>query len=402
MTFDSSSIRSDFPSLSTGIAHFDGPGGSQAPTAVGAAIASTLSGPLSNRGFATASESNAETAIVEFRNAIGDLVNADPRGVVYGRSATQLAYDFSRHLSRGWNEGDEVIVTRLDHDSNIRPWVQAAERSGAVVRWVDFDPETTELSIASLQDALSEKTKLVAVTGASNLLGTQPPIAQISQLAHDVGALTYVDGVHFAAHSPIDVQAMGADFFVCSPYKFMGPHCAALSADPSLLESLELDKLLPSTNEVPERFEFGTLPYEIMAGATAAINYIADLDPGAATTRRERIVASMESVEHFEDGLRVAIEEGLKDIPGIVVHSKANRRTPTLLLSIAGRKPEDAYRFLAANGVLAPAGSFYAIEAATRLGLGSQGGLRVGLAPYNNGEDVQKLLSTLKLFVDKN
>ena len=187
--YDIDRIRADFPSLASGWALFDGPGGTQTPRQVIAAIAAALEGPIANRGAITLGERNAESTVIGARQAIADLVNGDPRGVVFGRSATQLAYDFSRLLSASWLPGDEIIVTRLDHDSNVRPWVQAAQRRGATVRWLDFDPVTSQVSIAQFQDLLSERTKLVAVTAASNLLGTLPPVAALTTLAHTVGAL---------------------------------------------------------------------------------------------------------------------------------------------------------------------------------------------------------------------
>ena len=228
MSVDVAALRARFPSLRSGIAHFDGPGGTQTPAEVGEAIAATLTGPLSNRGSSVASERNAEAAIAAFRSAMADLLGASPDGIVYGRSATQLTYDISRALAKEWGPGDEVVVTELDHDCNVRPWVQAAEAVGANVRWLRLDRATAELDLTDLDEVVTERTRLVAVTGASNLLGTRPPVARIAERAHAVGALVHVDGVHLTAHAHIDVAALGADLFVCSPYKFFGPHCACL------------------------------------------------------------------------------------------------------------------------------------------------------------------------------
>ncbi|MBG6226094.1 cysteine desulfurase family protein (TIGR01976 family) [Arthrobacter sp. CAN_A2] len=397
---DIAAFRTHFPALLTGTAYFDGPGGTQAPTVVGAAMADAITGPLSNRGFGMGSESNAESAVGGFRAAMADLLGAHPRGVVYGRSATQLAYDFSRHLAKTWQPGDEVVVSRLDHDSNIRPWVQAAASVGATVRWIDFDPHTTEIDEASVAAAITERTKLVAITAASNLLGTKPPVRRIADAAHTVGALVYVDGVHYTAHAAVDVEALGSDFFACSPYKFLGPHCGVLVADPDLLESLQPDKLLPSTNEVPERFEFGTLPYEIMAGATAAVDFLASIAPGAATGRRARLLESFHVVDEYELALRSRIEAGLTELgDAVTLHSRAQDRTPTLLVTFPGLSSVNAYRFLVERNILAPAGSFYAYEAFRRLNLEDSAALRVGLAPYNNEDDVDRLLAALGEFV---
>jgi selenocysteine lyase/cysteine desulfurase len=222
-------------------------------------------------------------------------------------------------------------------------------------------------------------------------------LSEITALAHDVGALCFVDGVHFTAHAPVDVDAIGADLYTCSPYKFLGPHCGVVAGRVSLLEQLRPDKLLPSTDVVPERFELGTLPYELLAGTTAAVEFLADLAPPA-PTRRAQLVAAMSLVEEHEDRLRSVIEEGLATLPGVEVRSRATVRTPTLLLTFENRDPVEAYRFLAERDINVPAGSFYAIEASRFLGLGDAGGLRVGLAPYSSRSDVDRLLDALTEF----
>jgi cysteine desulfurase family protein (TIGR01976 family) len=291
------------------------------------------------------------------------------------------------------------VVTRLDHDANVRPWVQAAERSGASVRWVEFDAATGELSTDAVTAALSDRTRVVAVTAASNLIGTMPDVAAIAAAAHDAGALLYVDGVHFTAHELPDVAALGADFFICSPYKFLGPHCGVLVASPELLETIMPDKLLPATNVVPERFEFGTLPYETLAGVTAAVEVLSGLDPDAAQaagSRRERLAASYSALHDHEDALRARLEEGLAALPGVTLWSRAARRTPTLLATFEGHAASDLTRALAAGKVLAPSGSFYALEASRHLGLGDAGGLRIGLAPYTDAADVERVLDGLE------
>ena len=237
------------------------------------------------------------------------------------------------------------------------------------------------------------------MTAASNLIGTRPSLAEISRLVHDAGALFYVDGVHFTAHAPVDVTAIGADFYACSPYKFLGPHCGVLAGRVSVLEQLRPDKLLPSTDLVPERFELGTLPYELLAGTTAAVDFLAALAPDTSAGRRKQLLTAMALVEEHEDGLRIAIEDGLARLPGVMVRSRAKVRTPTLLLTFADRDPAQAYEFLAGLDINVPAGSFYAIEASRVLGLGDAGGLRVGLAPYSSRSDVDRLLAGLAEFV---
>lgn len=396
---DVAALRAGFPSLSSGIAHFDGPGGTQTPAVVGEAVARTLTGPLSNRGSGLVSETNAEEAITGFRSALADLLGAGPEGIVYGRSATQITYDIARTMAKGWGPGDDVVVTELDHDSNVRPWIQAARAVGAAVRWLPLDPATGDLDLSGIDGVITGRTRLVALTAASNLLGTQPPVARIAQAAHEVGAIVYVDGVHHTAHASVDVAALGADFYVCSPYKFFGPHCAALAADPALLESLAPDKLLPSTDEVPERFELGTLPYELMAGATAAVDVIAGIAPDGGG-RRERLVRAHELVQEHETRLRRRVEGGLAELGDrVTLHSVAEQRTPTLFFTFADRDAAEAYRFLGERDVLAPAGTFYAYEAFRALGLPVDSGMRVGLAPYTDDSDVDRLLTGLGDFL---
>jgi cysteine desulfurase family protein (TIGR01976 family) len=393
--FDEAAFRAGFPALDSGLAHFDGPGGTQTPRVVGEAMARTLTGPLSNRFAGARSEQNAEDAVATFRSAYADLLDADPRGVVFGRSATQLTYDLSRAIAKTWRPGDEVVVTRLDHDTNVSPWLQAAAAVGAEIRWLDFDPETAELDAPD--GVITERTRLVALTGASNLLGTMPPVRRIADAAHAVGALVYVDGVHYTAHHLPGLAAFGADLVVCSPYKFFGPHCAVLAATPDLLESLHPDKLAPATDSVPERFELGTLPYEVMAGATAAVDFIADAVPGEGT-RRERLARSYHAFDEHEQRLREVAEKGLLDL-GATVYSRARRRTPTLLATFPGRRSMDAYRYLLTRNVLAPAGFFYAYQAQLRLGLDDTEALRVGLAPYTTDDEVARLLAGLTDFL---
>jgi cysteine desulfurase family protein (TIGR01976 family) len=398
--FDVSAVRSHIPALASGVAFFDGPGGSQVPDVVADAIREVLASPISNRGIVTEAERNADAIVSGARAAMADLLGADAGGVVFGRSMTQLTYDFARTLARSWREGDEVVVSRLDHDANVRPWVQAAATAGAVIRWADFDPATGELTVDDVAAALSERTRVVAITGASNLIGTRPPVAAIAEAVHGAGALFYVDGVHLTAHAPIDVTAIAADFFVCSPYKFLGPHCGVLAASPGLLEGLSFENLLPQTDAVPERFELGTLPYELLAGTAAAVDFLASLAPADDGDRRARVTAAMRTIEAHEDGLRAELEHGLNQLPGIVLHSRARARTPTLLITFAARAAGDAYAFLAARHINAPAGSFYALEASRRLGLGDDGGLRIGLAPYTDVEDVERLLAGLSVFLE--
>jgi cysteine desulfurase family protein (TIGR01976 family) len=395
VTVDVGRVRAAFPALDLGVAHFDGPGGSQVPRVVADAVARTLVSGISNRGAVTDAERRADDVVLTARAAVADLLGGDPGGVVFGRSMTQITYDVARVLATTWAPGDEVVVTRLDHDANIRPWVQAAEIAGADVRWAPFDRSTGELDPQEVAALVGERTRLVAVTGASNLLGTRPDVAAVSAAAHAAGALVYVDGVHLTPHAPVEVAALGADFFACSPYKFFGPHLGVLVADPALLETVHPDKLLPSTDEVPERFELGTLPYELLAGVTATVDFIADLVPGTGS-RRARVLASMAAVEQHEDRLYDRLASGLRRLDRVTMHGCPAWHTPTVLFSVDGVAPRDVYEKLAAAGVNAPAGSFYALEASRWLGLGDTGAVRAGLAPYTDETDVDRLLAGVR------
>ena len=395
--YDVEAVRAQFPALRSGIAYFDGPGGSQTPRPVAEAVSSAMMSGLSNRGRVTESERRADDIVLGARQAVADLLGGEPGGIVFGRSMTQLTYDFSRALAKGWTPDDEIVVTRLDHDANIRPWVQAAAAVGATVRWVDFDRATGELATERIEAALSDRTRLVAVTGASNLLGTRPDIPAIADAAHRVNALCYVDGVHLVPHAKVELAALGADLFVCSPYKFFGPHLGVLAADPDLLDRLRPDKLLPSTDVVPERFELGTLPYELFAGVSAAVDFIAGLAAGALpdTGRPQRLARSYAAVDAHESAMLRRLEDGMDRIGGVVRYGRAASRTPLVLFAAAGVPSTDVYRRLAAAGVNAPAGSFYALECSRWLGLGDGGAVRAGLAPYTSAEDVDRLLEVL-------
>ena len=395
MSYDVERVRAAFPALAEGAAHFDGPGGSQVAAPVADAVAGMLRAAVANRGTVTAAEQRAEDAVVESRAAMADLLGCSPSGVVFGRSMTALTFEISRALAKTWSAGDEVVVTRLDHDGNIRPWVIATESVGATVRWAPFDKATAELAVDDVAGLIGPRTKLVAVTAASNLFGTMPDVRAIADAAHEVGALVYVDGVHYTAHVGVDMTALGADLFACSPYKFCGPHLGVVAADPSVLEQLHPDKLLPSIDAVPERFELGTLPYELLAGVTAAVDFLAGLDASAGGDRRARLLASFAALEKHENALTERLLTGLAELPAVTVHGNPARRTPTVPFSVADMKGYDVHQALANHGVNAPAGTFYAHEASRLFGLGDTGAVRAGMAPYTNEQDVDRLLEAL-------
>lgn len=284
MAFDVSRIRACYPALADGYVYLDGAAGTQTPAAVIGAISDAYLAGLSNAGGAFPASARAVAITAAVRQAVADLTGGEPDGVVLGPNMTTLTYRIAAALADTWRPGDEVIVSRLDHDANVRPWVQAASRAGAVVRWAEVDPATGELPSAQYADLLSDRTRLMAVSAASNVIGTRPDVPAITAMARSAGALSYVDGVHATAHGPVDVGALGTDFYATSAYKWSGPHIGAVVAAPALLASLRPDKLVPSPDSVPERFELGTPAFADFAGVTAAVDHLAALDG----TARER------------------------------------------------------------------------------------------------------------------
>lgn len=396
--FDVARIRARMPALASGVAFFDGPGGTQLPDVVADAMRTAMTEPLSNRGTMTQSERNAESIVRRSRLAAADLLGCDPAGVVFSRSMTEATFMVARTLANDWGPGDRVVVTDLDHDANVRPWVTYAEKAGAEVAWARLDPTTGELPTSHIVDQITDNTRLVAVTGASNVVGTRPDLPAIAEAAHAVNALFFVDGVHLTAHAPIDVEQIGADFYACSAYKFLGPHLGIVAASRALWESLHPDKLAPSTEQVPERFELGTLPYELLAGLAAAVDVLADLVPGGETsmTRRDRLVRSMTALAQHEDRLHARLRSALEEIPGITMYAHARRRTPTEFFTFDGWDSAEVAHRLADKQINAPAGSFYAYEPCRSLGLGSGGAIRAGLAPYTDESDVDRLIAALR------
>lgn len=396
--FDVARIRARMPALASGVAFFDGPGGTQLPDVVADAMRTAMTEPLSNRGTMTQSERNAESIVLGSRLAAADLLGCDPAGVVFSRSMTEATFMVARTLANDWGPGDRVVVTDLDHDANVRPWVTYAEKAGAEVAWARLDPTTGELPTSHIVDQITDNTRLVAVTGASNVVGTRPDLPAIAEAAHAVNALFFVDGVHLTAHAPIDVEQIGADFYACSAYKFLGPHLGIVAASRALWESLHPDKLAPSTEQVPERFELGTLPYELLAGLAAAVDVLADLVPGGETsmTRRDRLVRSMTALAQHEDRLHARLRSALEDLPGITMYAHARRRTPTEFFTFDGWDSAEVAHRLADKQINAPAGSFYAYEPCRSLGLGSGGAIRAGLAPYTDESDVDRLIAALR------
>jgi len=398
MTFDVNRVRAAYPALSDGFAYLDGAAGTQVPAVVIEAITDAYRSGIGNVGGTFPASDRSGAIVAECRQALADLTGASPDGVVLGPNMTTLTYRLAEALSRRWEPGDEVVVSRLDHDANIRPWVQAAARRGATVRWAEVDLATTELPAAQYGELVSERTRLVAVTAASNVVGTRPDLAAIAAAAHAVGALVYVDGVHATPHIPVDVAAFGADFYATSAYKWSGPHIGTVVADPALLDSLHPDKLAPAPAGVPGRFERGTAAFADLAGVAAAVEHLASLAPGAAEggSRRQRVLASMAAVEEYETGLFARLLGGLDAMEHVTSYGRAARRTPTAFFTVAGRTPRQVAEYLAARQVNVWNGDNYAWELAGALGLRDSGGaIRAGLVHYNDQADVDRLLAAV-------
>jgi cysteine desulfurase family protein (TIGR01976 family) len=396
VAFDVTRVREAYPALADGYAYLDGAAGTQVPAAVISAISDAYRTGIGNSDGAFPASARSDAIMRQCRAAVADLVGGDEAGVVLGPNMTTLTYRIAGTLARTWRPGDEVIVSRLDHDANVRPWVQAAGRAGAVVRWAEVDAATGELPAEQYARLLGDRTRLVAVSAASNIIGTRPDVAAITGMARAVGGLSYVDGVHATPHGPVDIANLGADFYVTSAYKWSGPHIGALIASPALLDTLHPDKLAPASNEVPERFEYGTPPFADLAGVTAAVDHLAGLDDAATGTRRERILASMTAAEEHEQRLFADLLGSLDEMRHVMTYGKAARRTATAYFTVAGLTPRQVAEHLASRHVNVWDGDNYAWELTGALGIRDSGcAVRAGLVHYNDASDVSRLLAAV-------
>ncbi|HEV2375081.1 MAG TPA: cysteine desulfurase-like protein [Streptosporangiaceae bacterium] len=396
MTFDVGAVRAGYPALTDGYAYLDGAAGTQLPGSVIEAISAAYRAGLGNAGGAFPASIRASEITTECRRAVADLVGGAAEGVVLGPNMTTLTYRLAGTLARAWRPGDEVVVSRLDHDANVRPWVQAARRAGAVVRWAEVDLPSGELPAEQYDTLLTERTRLVALTAASNVIGTRPEVARVTAKARAAGALSFVDGVHATPHGPTDVAALGADFYATSAYKWSGPHVGAVVADPVLLAGIHPDKLEPAPGNVPERFERGTPPFADLAGVTAAVAHLAALDPAATGDRRTRLLASMAAAQRHEEALFQVLLDGLAVLPGVTLYGKAPCRTATAYFTVAGHTPAEVAAYLAQRKVNVWSGHNYAWELTAKLGVRESGGaVRAGLVHYNDRADVDRLLEAV-------
>lgn len=399
-TFDVEAVRAKFPALKREVAgrpavFADAPGGTQVPFEVIDAMTGYLERSNANRGGEFITSIETDELVESARSAMAAFLNCDTSEVVFGPSMTTLAFTLSRSLVRELKRDDEIVVTRLDHDGNISPWITAAEDAGATVRWVDFSSDF-RIDLDSLDNALSERTRIVAFTLASNALGTVTDAAAITQRAATVGALTIADAVHFAPHRLIDVRALGVDILFCSPYKFFGPHAGVMYARRELLDSWHPYKVRPSVEGSPWTWETGTANHEGIAGIGACVNHIAHVVPGTGN-RRARIVNSMQVAHAHQQSLTDKFLQGVAGIDGVTLYGPDHTyRTSTFALRVRGQHPDETARRFADSGVFVWSGNYYALAVMEALGLEESGGaVRIGFCQYSTADEVDYVLETL-------
>jgi len=407
-------VRSQFPSLQTQVsgqpaAFLDGPAGTQVPTQVMHAIQSYLTTANANTGGSFLTSRRTEEIITGARGAMADFFHCAANEVVFGQNMTTITFAVSRAIARELPAGSEIVLTTLDHDANFSPW-KALEEKGVVIRQVDIREEDCTLDMEDLKNSLSERTRLVAVGYASNSVGTINPVAEITKMAHAVGAWVYIDAVHYAPHGVIDVQELDCDFLVCSPYKFFGPHMGTLYGKREHMERLKPYKVRPCSDLLPDRWESGTQVHELIAGIGAAVDYIAGVgkhSDASVQTRREALAAAYRTTAAHETRLIWRLIEGLQTIPGLKIYGitdpkRSAERCSTLSFRIDGRHPNDIARFLGDKGIFTWDGNYYALNLSERLGVESKAGMvRIGLVQYNTMEEVERLLGALREFVAK-
>jgi cysteine desulfurase family protein (TIGR01976 family) len=394
-------VRSQFPALSSGAIYLDNPGGTQVAQQTLKRMTDYLIHTNANHEGAFKTSRESDAIVDASRAAVADFLGAArPEEIIFGQNMTSLTLHMSRSLARTLQAGDEIVVTRLDHDANIAPWLLIAEDRGCTVRWVEIDPEDCTWSIDALKAQITDRTKIVAIGYASNAVGTINPVAEAIKIAHAVGALVYVDAVQYAPHGPIDVQALDCDFLACSAYKFFGPHTGMLYGKYHLLEELKAYKVRPAHNEPPHKFETGTQSFESIAGVHGALVYFESL--GIGDTRRQKLVSAMTAMKEYEQTLSRALIEGLSSIKGLHIWGitdldQLDRRVPTVSFTLDGWAPRDVAAALDKHNIYVWDGNYYALAVTERLGLEDKGGMvRVGAAHYNLLEEVAKLVEAVK------
>jgi cysteine desulfurase family protein (TIGR01976 family) len=411
---DLASIRAQFPSLSQTVnghpaVFFDGPGGTQVPQRVIDAISDYLRRDNANSGGKYATSQRSDAVIADARAAIADFFRCDSDEVVFGQNMTSLTFAFSRALGRELKPGDEIVVTRLDHDANVSPWLTMAEDRGVTVRWAEIHDEDCTLDLDDLASKINARTKLVAVGYASNAVGTINPVKKIVRLAHKVGALAYIDAVHYTPHGLIDVADLDCDLLVCSSYKFFGPHMGVLFGKREHLEKVRPYKVRPLTDTIPFRWEWGTLNHECIAGITACVEYLADIGRQAreVSSRRAAIEAAYEVIHQHERALLERAMPSLREIPGLRIYgitdpNRFDERCSTLAIRVEGHSPAELATKLGERGFFTWDGNYYAINLTEHLGVEKSGGfLRIGLVHYNTPEEVDRLVTAIREIVGK-
>ncbi len=398
-------IRTHFPALQRKhndhpVAYFDGPGGTQVPREVAAAISDYLFFHNANTHWAYPTSAETDALLMEARQTFADFFNCNADEVSFGSNMTTITFHVGRALGRGWNPGDEIVITELDHHANADTWRELAKDRGLTIRTARMLTETGQLDWDDLEAAINSKTKLLAIGAASNALGTINDVRRAADLAHEVGALVYVDAVHYASHELPDVQAMNCDFLACSAYKFYGPHIGVLYGRRNLLESLDVPKLQPASNEAPDRLETGTQNHEGIVGAAAAVNFLAALaNEGAeGSTRRERLQNSFAALHSRGDELLTQLWEGLHAIEGVTVFGPDPNqpRTSTISFVVRDIPSEEVTKHLVTRGVFTSHGDFYAQTVVERLGKVEQGLVRAGCACYTTDEEVVRLIDGVR------
>ena len=393
-------IRAEFPALKRQhlgqhVAYFDGPGGTQVPRQVADAMSDYLLHHNANTHWAYPTSEETDAAIEESRTALAALLNAASNEVAFGANMTTLTFHLARALGRGWGPGDEVIITELDHHANQAPWRAIERERGITIRVVPINLETYELDFEALKSALTPRTKLLAISAGSNALGTMPDVAQATRLAHAAGALCFVDAVHYTPHGLVDVRAIDCDFLACSAYKYYGPHIGVLYGKAKRLAALDVPKLQPAPDTVPERLETGTQNHEGIVGAGAAVRFLASL--GGGSDLRARVVSAMTALQTRERELFARLWDGMGASAGVTRHGPppSRPRTPTLSFTIKGLTPENAARELATQGLFVSHGDYYASTVVERLGLQPDGMIRVGCSCYTDEGEIERLVAAV-------
>lgn len=413
MTFPIESVRAEFPALALTDdgrrrIYLDNPAGTQVPRRVAEAISHCLLHTNANLGGFFATTLAAEQVVADAHRAMADLLGAaTPEEIIIGANMTTLTYHLSRTIGRDFRPGDEIVVTRMDHEGNVSPWLQLAEDRGLTIRFVAFDEISWQVEEAALAAVLGERTRLVALNYASNLTGSINRVQRLAALAKAAGALVYVDAVQFAPHGLVDVQALGGDFLACSAYKFFGPHMAVVWGRRAVLDALQPYKCRCSSNGLPERFELGTPQIELLAGLSATVDYLAALGEraGARGTRRDRIARAFEISIAHESELAQQLIDGISEIQGLTIHGLADpariaERVPTISFTVAGIRPDSIVRQLAEEGIFVWSGHNYAWEIVHQLGIPAEDGVvRIGIAHYNTAQEIAETVAAVRRIV---